>query len=189
MNALAYTTDSPSKSSGPILLQRRKRPRSLDFVYVLAACVLAGEAGLAIPFTSGNVSPFWPLAGVALAAILLFGYRIWPAVALGAFIVNFFSAVPHVTVLGLALGNTVGPLCGAWLLHRLPGFQPSLTRLRDVLGLSILGAFVGTAVSATIGTGTLFFTGVNAWSSFGSTWRVWWLGDAMGVLIIAPLVV
>src|SRR5262249_37763645 len=110
MNALARTTDSPSKSSGPILLQRRKRPRPLDFLYVLAACVLAGEAGLAIPFTSGNVSPFWPPAGVALAAALLFGYRIWPAVALGAFIVNFFTAVPHGAALGLALANTVGPL-------------------------------------------------------------------------------
>lgn len=189
MNALASTIDSLSKSSGPILLQRRKRPRPSDFVYVLAACVLAGEAGLAIPFTSGNVSPFWPLAGVALAATLLFGYRIWPAVALGAFIVNFFSAVPHVAAIGLALGNTVGPLCGTWLLRRIPGFRPSLTRIRDVLGLIILGAFCGTAVSATIGTSTLFLTGVNAWSSSASSWRVWWLGDAMGVLIITPLVV
>src|SRR6516225_6643588 len=189
MNALPCTSDSLSKSSSPILLQRRKRPRPLDFVYVLAACVVAGEAGLAIPFTSGNVSPFWPPAGVALAATLLFGYRIWPALALGALIVNFFTTVPHVATLGLALGNTAGPLCGTWLLRRLPGFQPSLTRLRDVLGLVILGAFCGTAVSATIGTGTLFVTGVNAWSSFASTWRVWWLGDAMGVLIIAPLVV
>jgi sigma-B regulation protein RsbU (phosphoserine phosphatase) len=161
----------------------------LDFVYVLAACVLAGEAGLAIPFTSGNVSPFWPPAGVALAATLLFGYRIWPALALGALIVNFFTAVPHVAALGLALGNAVGPLCGTWLLRRIPGFRPSLTRLRDVVGLVILGAFCGTAVSATIGTSTLFLTGVNAWSSSASTWRVWWLGDAMGVLIIAPLVV
>ena len=186
MTALARTTDSPSESLGPVLLQRRKRPRPLDFVYVLAACVLAGEAGLAIPFTSGNVSPFWPAAGVALAATLLFGYRIWPAVALGAFIVNFFTAVPHVAALGLALGNAVGPLCGTWLLRRLPGFRPSLTRLRDVLGLVILGAFCGTAVSATIGTTTLFLTGVNAWSSSASTWRIWWLGDAMGVLIITP---
>ncbi len=189
MNALVRTIDSPSKSSGPILLQRRKRPRPLDFVYVLAACVLAGEAGLAIPFTSGNVSPLWPPAGVALAATLLFGYRIWPAVALAAFITNFFTAVPHVAALGIALANTVGPLCGAWLLRRLPGFRPSLTRLRDVLGLATLGAFCGTAVSATIGTTVLFLTGVNAWSGFASAWRVWWLGDAMGVLIIAPLVV
>ena len=190
MSVLGFNTDSPSKSSGPILLlQRRKRPRPLDFIYVLAACILAGKAGLVIPFTSGNVSPFWPAAGVALAATLLFGYRIWPAIALGAFIVNFFTAVPPIAAPGLALGNTVGPLCGAWLLRRLQGFQPSLTRLRDVLGLSILGAFCGTAVSATVGASVLFLSGVNAWSSFASTWRIWWLGDAMGVLIITPLVV
>src|SRR5260370_13069284 len=189
MNALARNIDSPSKSSGPSLLQRRKRPRPLDVVYVLAACVLAGEAGLAIPFTSGNVSPLWPAAGVALAATLLFGYRIWPAVALAAFIVNFFTAVPHVAALGIALAETVGPICGGWLLRRVPGFRPSLPRLRDVLGLATLGAFCGTAVSATIGTTVLFLTGVNAWSGFASAWRVWWLGDAMGVLIIAPLVV
>src|SRR5215470_15039994 len=108
MNIPAATIDSHSENTGPILLQRRKRPRRLDFVYVLAACILAGEAGLAIPFTSGNVSPFWPAAGVALAAILLFGYRIWPAVALGAFLANFFTAVPHVTALRLAFGNAIG---------------------------------------------------------------------------------
>lgn len=189
MNAPAGTIHSPFKRLGPILLkQRRKRPRALDVIYVCAACVLAGEAGLAVPFTRGNVSPLWPPAGVALAAFLLFGYRIWPAVAVAAFLVNFFTAVPPVAALGLALANTAGPLCGALLLRRLPGFQASLTRLRDVLGLAILGAFCGTAVSATIGAGVLFLSGVNAWSGFASTWRVWWLGDAMGVLIVAPLV-
>jgi len=123
-----------------------------------------------------------------LAAMLIFGYRIWPAVALGAFTVNFFTGIPHVAAAGIALGNTVGPLCGAWLLRQLPRFQPSLTRLRDVLGMSTLGALCGTAVSATVGAGVLFLTGVNAWSGFASMWLMWWLGDAMGVLIVTPLV-
>lgn len=187
MNAPARS--SSSENPGLMLLPGgRKRPWLMEFIYVLAACVLAGETGLAVPFTSGNVSPLWPPAGVALAAMLLFGYRIWPAVALGAFIVNFFTAVPHLAAIGIALGNTTGPLCGAWLLRRLPGFQPSLTRLRDVLGLGILGAFCGTAVSATTGASVLFFAGIHAWHGFASTFRMWWLGDAMGVLIISPLV-
>lgn len=189
MNALARTNDSPSENPPLILLHGRlRRPRPLDFLCVVAAYVVAGEIGLAVPFTSGNVSPLWLPAGAALAALLLFGYRIWPAVALGALIVNFFTPVPHLAALGIAVGNTAGALCGAWLLRRLPGFRSSLTRLRDVLGLGILGAFCGTAVSATIGSGTLFLAGVNAWSGFASTWRMWWLGDAMGVLIFAPLV-
>lgn len=123
-----------------------------------------------------------------MAAMLLFGYRIWPAVALGALIVNFFTGVPHLAAVGIALGNTVGPLCGTWFLRQLPRFRPSLTRLRDVLGMGVLGAFCGTAVSATVGAGVLFLTGVNAWSGFTSAWLMWWLGDAMGVLIITPLV-
>jgi PAS domain S-box-containing protein len=155
---------------------------------VLAAYFLAGRIGLAVPFTSGNVSPVWPPAGIALAATLLVGYRVWPAVAIGAFLVNFLSPLPHATAVGIALGNAAGPLAGAWLLQRIPGFQHALTRLRDALGLVVLGALGGTAVSATLGIGVLFLTSVNAWSSLGSAWLMWWLGDAMGVLIVAPLV-
>jgi len=189
MNAPASSIHFFSEDSGPILLeQRRRRPRWLDFLYVLAACVVAGEAGLAAPFTSGNVSPLWPPAGVALAAFLLFGHRIWPAVGLAAFVVNVFTPVPHFAALGMALANTAGPLCGALLLRRLRRFCPSLIRLRDVLALSTLGGFFGTAVSATIGTCVLLLTRVNSWSGFRSSWLVWWLGDALGVLIITPLV-
>jgi PAS domain S-box-containing protein len=166
----------------------RKRHQLLESVCVLGAYILAGEIGLAVPFTSANVSPLWPPAGVALAAMLIFGYRIWPAVAFGAFIVNLFTPVPHLSAVGIALGNTVGPLCGTWLLRRLPRFQCSLSRLRDVLGLSTLGALCGTAVSATAGAGVLFLSGVNAWSGFASAWLIWWLGDAMGVLIVTPVV-
>ena len=169
------------------LQSRSKRRYIWELVCVLAAYILTGEIGLAVPFTSGNVSPVWPPAGVALASVLVFGYRIWPAVALGAFMVNFFSSIPHLAAAGIALGNTLGPLCGAFLLRQVLRFQPSLTRLRDVLGVSTLGAFCGTAVSATVGSVVLLRTGVNAWSGFASSWLMWWLGDAMGVLIVTPV--
>ena len=187
MNAAPSTAYSASETHEKSFESGRKR-RTLELVCVLAAYVVAGEIGLAVPFTSGNVSPLWPPAGVALAAILIFGYGILPAVAVGAFIVNFFSAIPHLASFGIALGNTVGPLCGAWLLRRVPGFQPSLARLRDVLGMSILGALGGPAVSATLGVGFLFLTGVKAWSGFESAWLMWWLGDALGVLVVTPVV-
>jgi PAS domain S-box-containing protein len=130
----------------------------------------------------------WPAAGVALAAMLLFGYRIWPAVALAAFIVNYFTGIPHIAAAGTALGSTAGPLFGTWLLRQMPDFRPSLTRLRDVLGLSICGAICGTLVSASIGTGVLALTGGNAWSGLAPAWLKWWWGDATGVLIVTPLV-
>jgi PAS domain S-box-containing protein len=159
----------------------------VEMALVLLAYLLGGKIGLAIPFTSRNVSPVWPPSGIALAAILLVGYRIWPAVAIGAFLVNFFTPIPHVAALGIAVGNTAGPLVGAWLLRRIPLFHCSLSRLRDALGLIVFAGLVGTAISATLGTSVLFATHVSAWSSFGEAWRVWWLGDAMGVLIVAPL--
>jgi sigma-B regulation protein RsbU (phosphoserine phosphatase) len=170
------------------LEKSRKGHRFWALVGVFAAYLLAGKIGLAVPFTSGNVSPVWPPAGIALGAILIFGYRIWPAIALGAFCVNFFTNIPHIAAAGIALGNTAGPLCGAWFLRKLTDFQPSLTRLRDVLELSLCGALGGPAISATVGAGVLFLTGVNAWSGFLSAWLVWWLGDAMGVLLVTPLV-
>ena len=144
--------------------------------------------GLSVPFTSGTISPVWPAAGVALAAMLLFGYRIWPAVLLAAFVVNFFTGIPHLAAAGTALGSTAGPLFGAWLLRQLPDFRPSLTRLRDVLGLSICGAVCGTVVSATVGTAVLALADGNAWSGFAPEWLKWWWGDATGVLIVTPLV-
>lgn len=103
---------------------------------------VAGMAGLAVPFTSGNVSPVWPASGVALACLLLFGWRCWPAVAVAEFLVNFFSPIPSVAAVGLALGNTGAALTGAFLLRRLPGFRPSLASLRDTLGLVVLAAAV-----------------------------------------------
>ncbi len=188
MSVAARTGYSASEMQQNPIQSPRERHRTWQLLCVVVAYLLAGEIGLAVPFTSGNVSPVWPAAGVALASVLMFGYRIWPAVALGAFIVNFFTGIPHLAAAGIALGNTVGPVCGALLLRQLPKFQPSLTRLRDVLGVSILGAFCGTAVSATVGASVLLLTGVNAWSGFASSWVMWWMGDAMGVLIVTPLV-
>ncbi len=157
-----------------------------EFLFVFAAYLAAGILGLSVPFTSGNVSPLWPPAGIALAGTLLFGYRVWPAIALAAFVVNV-SDIPHSAAAGIAVGNTVGPLCGAWLLRQRRYFEWSLTRLRDVLALVIFGV-AGTAVSATIGALALFLADVNAWSGLASSWLIWWLGDSMGVLIVTPVV-
>jgi serine phosphatase RsbU (regulator of sigma subunit)/integral membrane sensor domain MASE1 len=164
----------------------------VELVLVLVAYFLGGTVGLAIPFTTGNVSPVWPPSGIALAAMLMAGYRIWPAVTIGAFLVNFFTPIPPLAALGIAVGNTLGPLAGAWLLRRLPSFHPlrpirSLTRLKDVLGLIFFAALGATAISATLGCIVLSLTPVNPWSSFGKAWLIWYLGDAMGVLIVTPL--
>src|SRR5579872_1322432 len=155
---------------------------------VCAAYFAAGRLGLSTPFTSGNVSPVWPASGIALAAILLCGYRIWPAITAGAFLINFFSAIPHTAAIGLATGNTLAALMGGVLLRRLSGFQNALSRLRDVLALILLGAVASTVVSASIGVVVLFATHVRPWANLGSAWLVYWAGDGMGILLVTPMI-
>lgn len=155
---------------------------------VFGAYFAAGRLGLATPFTSGNVSPVWPAAGIALAAVLFWGYRVWPGIAAGAFLVNFLTPVPHVAAVGLAFGNTLAALTGAFFLRQIGGFQLSLSRLRDVLGLIVFAAIGSTMVSASIGVAVLFATHVRPWSDVGSAWLMYWLGDCMGVLLVTPFV-
>jgi PAS domain S-box-containing protein len=153
---------------------------------VFAAYYAAGRIGLSSPFTSNNVSPVWPAAGVALSAVLLFGYRIWPGIAAAAFLINW-PAIPHVAAAGLACGNTLAALTGAFLLRRVPDFDASLSRLRDVLGLITYAGLVSTMVSASIGVSVLFATQMRPWSGASSAWLIYWLGDCMGILLVAPL--
>jgi diguanylate cyclase (GGDEF)-like protein/PAS domain S-box-containing protein len=158
--------------------------------YLARLALLAGvywataELGLSLGSLPGNVAPVWPPTGVALAAILLFGTRMWPGVALGALLVNG-PEVPLISALGMALGNTAEALVGAWLLRRVH-FRPTLDRLRDVVRLVVLGAVVATTASATIGVASLVVGGVVPGARFWSTWQVWWAGDAMGSLLVTP---
>jgi PAS domain S-box-containing protein len=121
-----------------------------------------------------------------LAALVLCGIRFWPSVLLGAFLFNFFSSIPHAAALPIAIGNTASAVFGAMLLRRFK-FQSSLERLRDVLLLIAVGGILGPVVAASVGVTALFVSGAKPWSSYPLAWFIWWTGDAMGVLIISPL--
>jgi PAS domain S-box-containing protein len=162
------------------------RTYGAELCVVFAVYFFAGRVGLAVPFTSGNVSPVWPAAGIALAAFLIVGTRAWPAIAAAAFVVNYLSPVSFQAALAIAGGNTLGPLVGASLIRRLPGFRPSLSRLEDVLGLVGIAVPASAAMTATIGVSALFFTHIDPWTRSWPAWIVWWLGDAAGALLVAP---
>jgi integral membrane sensor domain MASE1 len=158
----------------------------LKLVIVFTGYVAVGKLGLLIPFTSGNVSPIWPASGLALAAVLLGGYEVWPGMALGALAVNFFSPIPPISAFAIALGNTSSALFGGYLSRRFGGLQLRLPALHDVLNL-ILVATVSPIFAASVGSASLYLLHTPTWSNIGTAWRVWWLGGAMGVLIVAPL--
>ena len=146
----------------------------------------AAKGGLALAYAHGQVTAVWPPSGIALVAAFLWGYRVWPGILLGAFAANVSTGAPVPVDIGIALGNTAEALLGALLLRR-AGFQPSLARIRDVLALALLAAGVSTVASATVGTASLWLGGLVPAHELASVWRVWWLGDAGGDLLIAPL--
>jgi PAS domain S-box-containing protein len=159
----------------------------LQVVFLAAVYFGAAKLGLTVAFVAEQVTAVWPPTGIALAALVLFGYRAWPGIALGAFLANATTNAPLATAAGIALGNTLEALAGAWLLRRLVQFDPALGRVKDVLGLVVLAAGVSTMVSATIGVTSLCLGGVKTWTAYPTLWSVWWLGDAMGDLVVAPL--
>jgi integral membrane sensor domain MASE1 len=153
---------------------------------VAAAYYLAAELGLTFALVRGQVTPLWPPTGIAVAALLLLGVRCWPGITIGALLANAAVGPTVPAVIAISAGNTLAPVCAYLLLTRV-GFRVGFTRLRDVLALIGLGAFAGMLVSATIGTGTLALSGALPHGDFWSAWSVWWTGDAMGVLVVTPV--
>jgi integral membrane sensor domain MASE1/anti-sigma regulatory factor (Ser/Thr protein kinase) len=142
------------------------------------------KLGLDLASATPSVTAIWPPTGVALAALVLGGRRLWPAVAVGAFAANATTDVPVYTAAGIAVGNTLEAVVGASLLAW-ARVRPSLDRLRDVFGFAVLAGVVATTVSATIGVASLSL-GDALSSDALSTWRLWWLGDMGGALLVAP---
>ena len=153
----------------------------LALVYFASA-----KLGLGLAFSTPSVTAVWPPTGIALAALVLGGRGLWPGVLLGAFLANVTTDVPVYTAAGIAVGNTLEALVGAWLLDRV-GFRPALARLRDIFALVVLAALLSTAISATIGVASLS-VGDSLSDGALSTWRVWWVGDMGGDLLIASLI-
>src|SRR5438132_819063 len=147
---------------------------------------LAGKLGLAYAIVHANATPVWPPTGIALAAVLLLGRGIWPAIFAGAFAVNLTTAGSVLSSLGIAAGNTLEALVGAFLVERFAGGVAAFERAQDIFKFVALAGLVSTTVSATLGVTTLALTGNARWADFGPIWLTWWLGDAAGDIVVAP---
>src|SRR5229473_5477771 len=159
----------------------------LQLAVVALAYWLAALVSLKLALVHGQVTPIWPPTGIALVAILVFGRRVWPAVFVAALAVNLPIGPSPLGAAFIAAGNTLAPLTAAALLKR-AGFRIELDRLRDASAIILLGALVAMTISATIGTTVLVVSGAVPVDGFWSTWAVWWAGDAMGVLLVAPFI-
>lgn len=147
----------------------------------------SGSFGLTLAHTHRNATLIWPPSGLALAALVTFGRRVWPGVLIGAAVTNALIHTAAGPLLAISIGNTLEAVVGAYLLLRVAHIDTAFARLRDVLAFLALGALLSTTVSATIGVGALYLAGSVPAGSFYAVWRIWWLGDAGGVAIVAPL--
>ncbi len=154
---------------------------------VASAYVLFAKIGLSLAFTVKQVTAVWPPTGIAVAALLLGGYRLWPGIFLGALAANAYLNEPGFTMIGIAAGNTIGPIVGAYFL-RLFKFERTFSRVRDVAVFVIFGSVLAMTITATNGSLQLAIAHLAPWSSIGTVWRLWWVGDAAGVLLVAPFI-
>ncbi|MCC5477620.1 MASE1 domain-containing protein [Streptomyces sp. NPDC059680] len=158
-------------------------------VVAVAACYYgAARLGLLRELTveGAVVTPVWPPTGVALAALLILGLGCWPGITIGAFFAVMSVTTFRLDVLGTLAGQTLAPVCAALLLRR-ARFHTDLGRLRDGVALVFLGALTAMLISATVGIGLLVLMGKLNVHSFWPVWLAWWVGDAMGVLLVTPL--
>ena len=146
---------------------------------------IAALLSLNLALVRGQVTPIWPPTGIALVAILIFGRRVWPAIYVAALAVNLPIGPSPLGAAFIAAGNTLAPLAAAELLKRV-GFRLELDRLRDAAAIIGLGALVSMSISASVGTSVLVLSGSVSPALLWPTWTVWWTGDAMGVLLVAP---
>ncbi|MBF0621302.1 MAG: PAS domain S-box protein [Magnetococcales bacterium] len=156
---------------------------------VAASYTITGKLGLLAPFYNTSVTLIWPPAGIALAALLLGGVRLWPGVALGAFLTNITTGDTTLfTALGITTGNTLMAIAGWRILYQSRwAIQTALTRLKDLFPFLIFAVLIIPMISATIGSLTLLLSGIPNFGFF-SAWFGWWFGDAMGILLLgAPI--
>jgi PAS domain S-box-containing protein len=158
-------------------------------VLLVGAYYIVGKLGLILAFLHVSASPVWPPTGLALAALLLLGIRFWPAIFVGAFLVNLTTAGSVGTSLGIAMGNTLESVLGAMLVARFANGRHAFDNARDVFKFFLLAGLLSPTVSATLGVGSLALGGYVPRESAGAIWLTWWLGDLAGAVVVAPVLI
>jgi diguanylate cyclase (GGDEF)-like protein len=153
-----------------------------------AVYFLAGKFGLKLAFVNASSSAVWPCTGIALAAFLILGYRVWPAILTGAFLVNVTTAGSVLTSLGISTGNTLEGVAGCYLVCRFASGQRVFERAQDIFRFAFFAGMLSTTISATVGVTTLALGGFADSARYGAIWTTWWLGDAVGAVLVTPLV-
>src|SRR2546422_558253 len=156
------------------------------FTVLAAVYFVAGKLGLRLAFVHASATAVWPPTGIAIAAFLILGLRAWPAILVGAFLVNLTTAGSVATSIGLGIGNTLEGVAGAYLVNRFAGGRNAFERAPDVFRFALVAALLCTTLSATVGVTTLAVRGYAHWAGYRPIWLTWWLGDVAGGVVGGP---
>ncbi len=176
---------TPVEGSGA---ERTAAGRLIVLAFIAAVYFVAGKLGLRLAFVNASATAVWPATGIALAALLIVGRRAWPAVFAGAFLVNVTTPVGVLVAAGIAAGNALEAWLGAYLLERYARGRKAFDHPADTVRFALLAALGSPMVAATIGTLSLELGRAAGPQSLGTVWLTWWLGDAGGDFVVAPLI-
>jgi PAS domain S-box-containing protein len=160
----------------------------LEVLTLAAIYFAAAKLGLLFAVGGEHVTLVWPPSGVAMAALYLYGVRLWPGAALGVLALDLTQGNPLALTLAALIQTPIQAIAGVYLLRHVARFDPALERIRDVLALLILGAAATCIISATMGTLGICISDIAPWSRYGAVWIKWWLGDALGILLLGSLI-
>jgi diguanylate cyclase (GGDEF)-like protein len=168
-----------------------KRSETLKTVGIAAGLTVvyfaAGKLGLQLAYVHASATAVWPCTGIAVAALLVCGYRVWPGILIGAFLINLTTAGNAWTSILIAAGNTLEGVAGCYLVKRFARGKDAFERASDIFKFVLLAGLGATAISATVGVTALAASGFADWAAYGSIWLTWWLGDVVGAVMVTPL--
>lgn len=182
-------SDEPERTRQPAPWVRRRSARfALALLAVGGSYFFAGKIGLLLAVGNASVSVVWPPTGIAIAALLLGGADLWPALFVGALLVNVTTTGELGSSLGIACGNTLEGLAGAYLASRLASGKQAFMHPRSVLTFAVFSGLAAATIAATIGTSSLVLAHLAPPGGFLGLWVPWWLGDAIGAIEVTPLI-
>jgi PAS domain S-box-containing protein len=182
----------------PVTIQvAQSYARLLQIIGLAGVYFIAGKLSYFLAISPEYASVIWPPSGIALAGVLIYGYRVWPGILLGVLLIN--GLVPEETrsisdnlvsvgiTLVIGIGASLQAMLGTYLVRRYAGFPNGLTREKDILWFLFYGGLLSALVNSTLSVATFVATGRTSAESFLSNWGTWWLGDVLGIVIFTPL--
>ncbi|MGH8621964.1 MAG: MASE1 domain-containing protein, partial [Burkholderiales bacterium] len=175
--------DSTRNSIGPI----QRMPHFWQIGLLAAVYFVVAKLSLQFAIPPGYATAIWPPSGIALAATLVLGNRLWPGVWLGAALVNYTVNFSPILAVLMGTGNALEALAGAALIRRHMGVPRPFERCRDVV-IFVAVAALSCTIAATVAVLSLAMVGSVSWPDILPNWWTWWQGDVAGIILVTPLI-